>query len=111
MERIVIKLADPAVEPGELAQQAADLASRLPGAEVVRVSGSGRVLLMIPDDASASALEQLSSFSTVAWAESDGTDSAQSESAQSDSAQSESTASDVAQPGVAQPTDGDPQPS
>ena len=106
MERIVIKLADPAVEPGELAQQAADLASRLPRAEVVRVSGSGRVLLMIPDDSSASALEQLSTFSTVAWAESDGTDSAQSDSAQSDSAQS-----DVPQPGVAQPTDGDPQPS
>ena len=106
MERIVIKLADPAVEPDELAQQAADLASRLPEAEVVRVSGSGRVLLMVPDDASTNALEQLSSLSTVAWAESDGTDSAQSESAAPDVAQP-----DVAQSGVAKPTDGDPQPS
>lgn len=101
MERIVIKLADPAVDPGELAQQAADLASRLPGAELVRVSGSGRVLLMVPDEASASALEQLSSLDTVAWAESDGTDSAQTES----------STSDVAQPGVTESTDGDPQPS
>ncbi len=90
MKRIVVKLASPAIEPHELEQQGASLAGELAGAEVVRVSGSGRVLLLVPDADVADAVTRLSGLSTVAWAEPDGGEQAQSESAQDESAQDES---------------------
>ena len=106
MKRIVVKLADPATEPDALAAQGADLARELTEAEVVRVSGSGRVLLLVPDADAADAVARLSSLSKVAWAEPDGGESAQDESAQDESTQAESS-----QPGVPESTDGDPQSS
>lgn len=111
MKRIVVKLADPAVEPDALAAQGADLARELTEAEVVRVSGSGRVLLLVPDADAADAVARLSSLSEVAWAEPDGGESAQDESTQSESAQDESTQAESSQPGVPESTDGDPQSS
>ncbi len=97
MKRIVVKLANPAFEPDELAQQGAAVAGELAEAEVVRVSGSGRILLVVPDADAAMAVAHLSGLSSVAWAEPDSTDSAQTDA----------ISPGVAQPGIPQPTDGD----
>ncbi len=106
MKRIVVKLAHPAVEPDELAEQSAVVAQHLPEADVVRVSGSGRILLSVPDAGATDAVTLLSALSSVAWAELDG-----AESAQSDSASPEGAPPDLAEPGVPESADGDPQPS
>lgn len=100
MKRIVVKLASPALEPDALAEQGASIARELDEAEVVRVSGSGRVLLLVPDADAGDAVVRLSALGTVAWAEPDGGESAQDESEQSGLPQTD----------VPEAADGDPQP-
>ncbi|WP_062383341.1 S8 family serine peptidase [Demequina iriomotensis] len=75
--RVIVKL-----EGGDapLEERASALAEALPGASIVRISGSGRVLLALDAEAdAAAAAAALAALPGVAYAEPDVMDSAQPE--------------------------------